>query len=57
MHLIINVKPERDLNGRETRKNNLWLFGENAPMFKAASVEINRYIATCRTAKFKIFSF
>ena len=56
-HLLIHVKPERDLNRRETRKNNWWLFGENAPMFRNARIGIDRYIATCRTAKFRIFSF
>lgn len=56
-HLLIHVKPERDLNRRDTRRNNWWLFGENAPMFRDAAHGINRYIATCRTAKFRIFSF
>lgn len=56
-HLLIYVKPERDLNRRETRKNNWWLFGENAPMFRSASVGISQFIATCRTAKYRIFTF
>jgi hypothetical protein len=56
-HLLTYVKPERDLNRRETRKNNWWLFGENAPMFRSASANIERYIATCRTAKFRVFTF
>lgn len=56
-HLLTYVKPERDLNQRETRRKNWWIFGENAPMFRKASAEIKRYIATCRTAKFRIFSF
>jgi hypothetical protein len=56
-HLLTYVKPERDLNRRETRKTNWWLFGENAPMFRSASNNIKRYIATCRTAKFRVFGF
>jgi hypothetical protein len=56
-HLLVHVKPERDQNRRETRKRNWWLFGENAPMFRDASKGLSRYIATCRTAKHRIFSF
>lgn len=51
------VKPERDNVKRETRRKNWWLYAEPnstmRPMFK----EIGRYIATCRTAKHRIFSF
>lgn len=56
-HLLTHVKPERDQNRRQTRKENWWLFGENAPMFRQASRDLHRYIATCRTAKHRLFTF
>ncbi len=56
-HLLVTVKPERDQNRRETRRRNWWLFGENAPALRNASARLKRVIATCRTAKHRIFSF
>ncbi|MFC4995223.1 class I SAM-dependent DNA methyltransferase [Rubritalea tangerina] len=56
-HILTNVKPERSLNRRESRREKWWLFGENAPMFRRTSVGLKRYIATCRTAKHRLFSF
>lgn len=51
------VKPERDQNRRATRRDNWWLFGENAPTLRRALTGIDRAIATCRTAKHRIFTF
>lgn len=56
-HILIHVKPERSLNNRATRRENWWLFGENAPMFRESSEGLARYIATCRTAKHRLFTF
>nr|WP_166175715.1 class I SAM-dependent DNA methyltransferase [Altererythrobacter segetis] len=56
-HIFNTVKPERDQNRRETRRLNWWLFGENAPTLRLASRELDRVIATCRTAKHRIFTF
>ena len=56
-HILIHVKPERAQNNRPTRRDNWWLFGENAPMFRASSKDLPRYIATCRTAKHRLFTF
>ncbi len=56
-HILLHVKPERSLNNRATRRENWWLFGENAPMFRASSRGLFRYIATCRTAKHRLFTF
>lgn len=56
-HILVHVKPERSQNNRATRRENWWLFGENAPMFRASSLGLPRYIATCRTAKHRLFSF
>lgn len=56
-HLLVTVKPERDQNRRATRRVNWWLFGENAPALRNASRDIDNVIATCRTAKHRIFTF
>lgn len=55
-HLLTHVKPERDQNRRKSRRENWWLFGEGAPMFRDASEELGSYIGTCRTAKHRIFT-
>ncbi|MEX1115231.1 MAG: DNA methyltransferase [Akkermansiaceae bacterium] len=54
-HILLHVKPERAQNNRPTRRDNWWIFGENAPMFRDASRNLTRYIATCRTAKHRLF--
>lgn len=56
-HLLTHVKPERDQNRRATRRDNWWLFGENAPTLRRGAVGLNRLIATCRTAKHRIFVY
>jgi hypothetical protein len=56
-HILNSVKPERDQNRRATRRDNWWLFGENAPTLRRASAELPRVVATCRTAKHRIFTF
>ena len=56
-HVLTTVKPERDQNRRATRRDNWWLFGENAPTLRRAMSDLDRAIATCRTAKHRIFVF
>jgi hypothetical protein len=56
-HVLINVKPERDQNRRSVRRENWWLFGENAPTLRRGIAGLNRFIGTCRTAKHRIFVF
>jgi hypothetical protein len=56
-HILNNVKPERDQNRRATRRENWWLFGENAPTLRRAVDNLDRLIVTCRTAKHRIFEF
>lgn len=51
------VKPKRDQNKRQTRRENWWLYGENAPKLRRAITRINRYIGTPDTSKFKPFVF
>jgi hypothetical protein len=56
-HLLVTVKPERDRNPRKTRRENWWLFGEQAPAFREYSSGLPRYIATVETAKHRVFHF
>lgn len=55
--LLANVKPERDLNNRESRKKNWWLFGETNPKLRKQVAGLPRYIATVETAKHRTFQF
>jgi len=56
-HLLDHVKPERDLNRRDTRRRNWWLFGENAPKMRRALAGLKRFIATIETSRHKPFVF
>jgi hypothetical protein len=51
------VKPEREQNRRDTRRNNWWLFGENAPKLRRATEGLKRFIATSEVAKHRVFVF
>jgi hypothetical protein len=54
-HLIDHVKPERDENRREPIRRIWWRFGWERPVWRAAAGGLRRYIATCRTAKHRVF--
>lgn len=56
-HILGHVKPERDLNPREYRRVNWWLFGENVPDARASLTDLHRYIVTVETAKHRVFQF
>lgn len=56
-HILLHVKPERDLNNERYRRENWWLFGRNNEILRAAMRGLSRYIATVETAKHRIFSF
>tara|TARA_R110002072_G_scaffold42064_12_gene118124 strand:- start:71759 stop:74809 length:3051 start_codon:yes stop_codon:yes gene_type:complete len=49
------VKPSRMLQRRETRKKYWWRFGEPNPAMRNALVGHKRFIATCQTAKHRIW--
>jgi hypothetical protein len=55
--VLDKVKPERDCNRREARKNNWWLFGENVQKTRNSIEFLDRYIATVETAKHRTFLF
>jgi hypothetical protein len=56
-HLAETVKPERDVNNRESYKRNWWIFGEPRGDLRPALADLPRYIATVETAKHRIFQF
>lgn len=56
-HILTYVKPERDQNRRKVRRDNWWLFGENAPKLRKAVNGLRRFIATVETSKHKPFVF
>lgn len=51
------VKPERDLNNRETRKKYWWRFAEATPALYAAISDLKRCLVTLFTTKHLAFSF
>jgi SAM-dependent methyltransferase len=55
--ILEKVKPERDLNRREIRKKQWWLFGENVQKTRNSIESIDRYVATVETSKHRVFVF
>jgi hypothetical protein len=55
--LLDRVKPERDLNNRESRRRNWWLFGEPVGRLRAAWKGLRRVILTPETSKHRVFAF
>lgn len=56
-HLLLSVKPERDANREQYRRENWWLFGRRNAVLRPALVGLMRYIATAETAKHRVFQF
>jgi hypothetical protein len=56
-HLLLKVKPERDLNNEEYRRVNWWLFGRRNSDMRGFLASLTRYIATVETAKHRVFQF
>lgn len=54
-HLVLNVKPERDLNRDKAMRENWWLFGRNRQDLRAALSGLSKYISTPETAKHRFF--
>lgn len=51
------VKPERDHNRRDVRRNNWWLFGENQPAMRLSIAGLSRYIVTADVSRHRIFQY
>ncbi|MBD8877763.1 class I SAM-dependent DNA methyltransferase [Roseibium polysiphoniae] len=56
-HVLDNVKPERDLNNRDSYKRNWWIHGEPRRDLRRALKGLPRYIATVETMKHRVFQF
>ncbi len=56
-YLATAVKPERDLNNRDTYRLNWWIFGEPRKELRPALANLPRYIATVETTKHRVFQF
>ena len=56
-HVLRTVKPERDINTQQSRRENWWLFGRSNRTLRAAVADISRFIATTETAKHRVFQF
>ncbi|MBM6596614.1 type IIL restriction-modification enzyme MmeI [Microvirga pudoricolor] len=56
-HLLTHVKPERDQNREQFRRENWWWFGRTHASQRDALCDLDKYIGTARTAKHRIFSF
>lgn len=55
--VLETVKPERAINRRDAFRERWWVFGEPRRTFRPALEPLNRYIATTRTSKHRIFQF
>jgi hypothetical protein len=55
--VLEKVKPERDQNREQFRRDNWWWFGRTHENQRAATEVVRRYISTTRTAKHRIFVF
>ncbi len=55
--LFHSVKPERDQKKRAGHREKWWIFGEPRSEMRKAAVGLERYVATCRTAKHRLFVF
>lgn len=56
-HLLMHVKPERDHNPREKRKQMWWVYGENQPAMREAVKGVKRFTATGEVLKHRVFQF
>jgi hypothetical protein len=54
-HVKSTVKPERDINRRETRKLNWWRYGENCPKMRRFLAPLSSYFNIPRHSKWFIF--
>jgi hypothetical protein len=52
-----HVKPDRDRNRRQHRRDQWWLHGETVPALRDALFSLHRYICTPRVAKHRLFVF
>ena len=56
-HVLVHVKPERDVNNEREYREKWWLFGKTRPEMRPALHGLPRYIVTVETAKHRVFVF
>ena len=56
-HVLEYVKPERDTNREEFRRNYWWWFGRKHTLLRGFLGGISKFIATTETSKHRIFQF
>ena len=56
-HLLVTVKPHRDVNRMAFRREHWWWFGATHEMYRSFTAGLPRYIATPETAKHRLFVF
>lgn len=56
-YILKEVKPKRDKNRRERRKERFWQHGETVPTLKKLLAKSERYIATPRVSKHRLFTW
>ena len=56
-HLLSTVKPERDNNNEQYRRDNWWLFGRRNTLYRGFREGIRRHICTPETSRHRIFTF
>jgi hypothetical protein len=56
-HVLVHVKPKRDVNARESIRRFWWQFGWPRPELRRALTGLPRYIATVETMRHRIFAF
>ena len=56
-HVLVAVKPERDVNNRESYRANWWVFGEPRRELRPAIAGLKRYIVTVETMQHRMFMF
>jgi hypothetical protein len=55
--VLDSVKPQRDQVNRQVHRERWWVFAEPRATMRPALQSIPRFIATCRTAKHRVFGF
>ncbi|NOG31919.1 hypothetical protein HLB35_09385 [Halomonas sp. TBZ9] len=55
--ILERVKPERDQNREPYRRQNWWLFGRKNTDLRNSMNDIDRYIATVKTSKHRLFQY
>jgi hypothetical protein len=56
-HLLNHVKPERDLNDRDSYRINWWKFAETRPRLRSSIKSLSRFIVTSETSSHRFFIF